>query len=146
MVPSKIDIVNLFSSLPVEFREKYFNLNDVHSSNMLYKYAYEASVTSQKLLYSIDSRTFETGLTSSGKAINRINDYLHFLLGNGIVVDVFSEYRNAVKTLMSQLLYKYSMQGKETLREPILPFMEPDEIYFDEVDFYCFVGFVSFQP
>ena len=143
MMPSKIDIENLFSSLPAEFREKYFNLNDIHSSNMLYKYAYEASVTSQKLLNSIDSRTVEFGLTSSGKAINRINDYLHFLLGNGIVVDVFSEYRNAVKTLMSQLLYKYSIQGKETLRDPVLLFEETDDIYFDEIDFYCFIEYFS---
>ena len=143
MMPSKIDVENLFSSLPVEFRDKYFNLNDIHSSIMLYKYAYEASETSQKLHNSIDSRTVELGLSSSGKAINRINDYLHFLLGNGIVVDVFSEYRNAVKTLMSQLIYKYSIQGKETLNNPLPPFMEPDDIYFDEIDFYCFAEYFS---
>lgn len=143
MVPSKIDIDNLFNCLPVEFREKYYTLNDIHSSSMLYKYAYEASVTSQKLLNSIDSRSIETGLSSSGKAINRINDYLHFLLGNGIVVDVFSEYRNAVKTLMSQLLYKYSIQGKETLRESFSSFPRANSVFFDEIDFYCFVEYFS---
>ena len=77
---------------------------------MLYKYSYEAFVDGQMLQKAIESGTIEFGLTSSGKSISRVHDYLHFLLGNGIVADVFSEYRNAVKSLMSALVYKYSTQ------------------------------------
>lgn len=80
---------------------------------MLYKYSYEAFTDGQKLQKAIESGSTEFGMTSSGKAICRVNDYLHFLLGNGIIADVFSEYRSAVKNLMSLLVYKYSTQGRK---------------------------------
>ena len=110
MSANESEIDGLFRRLPVQFRNTYDNLADIHSANMLYKYSYEAFVDGQMLQKAIESGTIEFGLTSSGKAISRVNDYLHFLLGNGIVADVFSEYRNAVKSLMSALVYKYSTQ------------------------------------
>ncbi len=91
--PNDSDAENLFKRLPVEFRNTYDNLRDIHSANMLYKYSYKAFVDGQKLQKAIESGSTEFGMTSSGKAICRVNDYLHFLLGNGIVADVFSEYR-----------------------------------------------------
>lgn len=80
-------------------------------------------------------------MTSSGKAICRVNDYLHFLLGNGIIADVFSEYRSAVKNLMSLLVYKYSTQGKKVLHEQPFPFIDGNDVYFDEIDFHCFMEY-----
>lgn len=80
-------------------------------------------------------------MTSSGKAICRVNDYLHFLLGNGIIADVFSEYRSAVKNLMSLLVYKYSTQGKKVLHEQPFPFIDGNNVYFDEIDFHCFIEY-----
>ena len=139
--PNDSEIENLFRRLPVEFRNTYDNLTDIHSPNLLYKYSYESFVDGQKLQKAIESGSTEFGLTSSGKAICRVNDYLHFLLGNGIVADVFSEYRSAVKNLMSLLVYKYSTQGKEILHEQPFPFIGGNDIYFDEIDFHCFIEY-----
>ena len=139
--PNDSEIENLFRRLPVEFRNTYDNLTDIHSPDLLYKYAYESFVDGQKLQKAIESGSTEFGLTSSGKAVCRVNDYLHFLLGNGIVADVFSEYRNAVKNLMSLLVYKYSTQGKKVLHERPFPFIDGNDIYFDEIDFHCFIEY-----
>lgn len=139
--PNDLEAENLFRRLPVEFRNTYDNLRDIHSANMLYKYSYEAFADGQKLQKVIESGTTEFGMTSSGKAICRVNDYLHFLLGNGIVADVFSEYRNAVKNLMSLLVYKYSIQGKKVLHEQPFPFIGGNDVHFDEIDFHCFIEY-----
>lgn len=139
--PNDLEAENLFRRLPVEFRNTYDNLRDIHSANMLYKYSYEAFADGQKLQKVIESGTTEFGMTSSGKAICRVNDYLHFLLGNGIVADVFSEYRNAVKNLMSLLVYKYSIQGKKVLHEQLFPFIGGNDVHFDEIDFHCFIEY-----
>lgn len=139
--PNDSEAENLFRRLPVEFRNTYDNLRDIHSANMLYKYSYEAFTDGQKLQKAIESGSTEFGMTSSGKAICRVNDYLHFLLGNGIVADVFSEYRSAVKNLMSLLVYKYSTQGKKVLHEQPFPFVDGNDVYFDEIDFHCFVEY-----
>ena len=139
ILPNNTAIENLFRHLAVEFRNTYDNLKDIHSAGMLYKYSYEAFTDGQKLLNAVESEALEFGLTSSGKAICRINDYLHFLQGNGIVVDVFTEYKSTIKNLMSLLVYKYSTQGHIKLRAPLFPELEEEEIYFDEVDFYCFI-------
>ena len=139
--PNDLETENLFRRLPVEFRNTYDNLRDIHSANMLYKYSYDAFVDGQKLQKAIESGSTEFGMTSSGKAICRVNDYLHFLLGNGIVADVFSEYRSAVKNLMSLLVYKYSTQGKKVLHEQPFPFVNNNDIYFDEIDFHCIIEY-----
>lgn len=112
-----------------------------YSANMLYKYSYEAFTDGQKLQKAIESGSTEFGMTSSGKAICRVNDYLHFLLGNGIIADVFSEYRSAVKNLMSLLVYKYSTQRKKVLHEQPFPFIAGNDVYFDEIDFHCFIEY-----
>lgn len=139
--PNDSEIENLFRRLPVEFRNKYDNLTDIHSPNLLYKYSYESFTAGQKLQKAIESGSTEFGLTSSDKAICRVNDYLHFLLGNGIVADVFHEYRSAIKNLMSLLVYKYSTQGKEVLHENPFSFVVGDEVCFDEIDFHCFIEY-----
>lgn len=139
--PSDSEIDNLFQRLPVEFRNTYYSLTDIHSVNMLYKYSYMAFSDGQKLQRAVERGSAESGLTSSRKATSRINDYLHFLLGNGIVADVFLEYRTSVKNLMSLLVYKYSTQEKEILHEQLVPFVNQDEVYFDEIDFHCFIEY-----
>ncbi len=141
--PNDLEVENLFRRLPVEFRNTYENLKDIHSSNMLYRYSYEAFIDGQKLQNAIDSRSTEFGLTSSGKAICKINDYLHFLQGNGIIAEVFTEYKSTVKNLMSLLVYKYSSQSKKVLHDKPFPFEGGDIIHFDEIDFYCFIDCFS---
>jgi len=139
LTPSETETDNLFLRLPAAFRNDYNTLNDLFSPNMLYKYSYEAFTDGQKLRTAIEKNTTEFGLTSGGKAVIRINDYINFLLGNCIIADEFSEYRNTIKNLMSLLVYKYATQEKTVLgNNPFSDFAGP-KIYFDEVDFYCFI-------
>lgn len=139
--PNDSEAENLFRRLPVEFQNTYGNLRDIHSANMLYKYSYEAFTDGQKLQKAMESEAIEFGITSSQKAIFRVNNYLHFLLGNGIVADVFLEYRNTVKSLMSLLVYKYFNQSKKVLHEQLFSRINRNNLYFDEIDFHCFIEY-----
>ena len=97
--PNDSEVENLFRRLPVEFRNSYDNLTDIHSVNLLYKYSYEAFTDGQKLQKAIESGSTEFGLTSSGKAIRRINDYLHFLLGLALWLMYFQNIEAQSKIL-----------------------------------------------
>ncbi len=143
MVPTTDDIQYLFERLPIEFQNKYASLKDLYSANFLYQYSYEAFVDGQKLQNAIESKTRELGLTSSTKVICRINDYLHFLIGNGIIVNLFSEFQNTIKNLLSLLVYKYSVQGNKQLSPQMFPDNWQDGISFDAIDFYCFIKYFS---
>ena len=138
---NKSEIENLFRSLPVKFRNTYDILKDIHSVNILYNYSYNAFIDGQKLQNVIESGAYEGGMTSGMKVIYRIYDYLHFMQGNGIIVESLPEYRNTVKSLMSILVYKYSNQKKKVLNEQKIPFLKREIIPpFNEVDFYCFIN------
>lgn len=143
VAPTNSEIEDLFSGLPVDFKYRYASLKDIFSPEMLYKYSYEAFVDGQKLLNAINSNTIEFGTTSSGKVMFRINDYLHFLLGNGIIADDFAEYKNTVKNLMSTLIYKYSTQDKEILHKRPFEGFGDSKVFFDEIDFYCLTEYFS---
>ena len=140
LMPSVFEVEKLFERLPVEFRNTYESLKDIHSGNMLYEYAYDAFIDAQGLQKAIESGTSELGLTSTDKAICRINDYLHFFIENGIFADIFVEYKNTIKNLMSTLMYKYSNQNKKVLHEQPFPSDGSNGIQFDETDFYCFIS------
>ena len=137
--PSESEIANLFYRLPVEFRNKYDVFKDIYNTYMLYEYSYGASVDGTNVQKAIESGSLEMGLTSSGKAICRINEYLHFMQGNGIVADMFAEYKNSVRNLLSALVHKYSTYDNTVLHETLFPFKNNEEILFNENDFYCFV-------
>lgn len=137
--PSEIEKDKLFYLLPVEFRNEHAELKDIYDASMLYEYSYAALSDVLKVQTAIESGTIEWGLTSSDKVFLRINEYLHFLLGNGIIASIFDEYRNAVKNLLSSLIYKYSTQNKKLLHEQVFPFEQNEIIIFDETSFYCFV-------
>ena len=143
MVPTTEDIQYLFERLPIEFQNQYASLKELCSTNLLYQYFYGAFIDGQKLQNAIESNTAELGLTSSAKVICRINDYLHFLIGNGIIVDFFSEFQNAIKNLLSLLVYKYSVQGNKRLSPRMFPEHWQDGISFDSIDFYCFIEYFS---
>lgn len=141
--PSVEKIEKIFEGLPIEFQNQYENFKDLYSANLLYKYSYEAFVDGLKLQKAVESNSTEFGLTSSQKVTCRINDYIHFLLGNGIIADVFSEYRNTVKNLMDLLTYKYSEQQKKTIHPQPFPLPLQNKVYFDDVDFYCFIEYFT---
>lgn len=135
------DTKQVFIKLPIEFQKQYDTFKDLHSASMLYEYSYEAFLDGEKLRNAIESHSVEFGMTSSDKVICRINESLHFFLGNHLVVDEFSEYRNTIKNLMSLLVYKYSTQNEKILHEQVIPIIEQNEVAFDQLDFYCFIEF-----
>jgi len=138
-LPSE-EVNKIFELLPIEFRNEYEDLKDIQSVNLLYRYSYESFVAGLKMQNAFDTNSTEFGLTSSGKAICRINDYLHFLLGNGIICDIFSEYQTTVKNLMSLLIHKYAIQGKKKMNPTVFDDFSSDEIALDEIAFYCIIS------
>lgn len=138
-LPSE-EVDKVFELLPIEFRSEYKNLKDIQSVNLLYRYSYESFVAGLKMQNAFDTNSTEFGLTSSGRVICRINDYLHFLLGNGIVCDIFSEYKNTVRNLMTQLIHKYAIQGKKKMNPTVFDDFSSDAVVFDEIDFYCIIS------
>ena len=131
----------LFDKLPIEFKNTYASLKDLHSPNLLYKYFYNAYIDGRKLQNAIESNSLEMGLSSSGKAMCRINDYLHFLLRNGLYLDEFTEFKSAITNLMGLLVYKYSEQNKKNLYGGFPEELANEKVVFDEIDFYCFVEY-----
>ena len=85
----------------------------------------------------------EFGQTSIQKVEYRIHDYLFFLLNNGIIADVFSEYKNTVKNLMSVLVYKFAEQEKKILHNQPFPEIVQDKVIFDNISFYCFIEYFT---
>lgn len=143
LTPTEHEIEHLFSRLPAAFRDTYSFLKDLHSANLFYKYSYEASIDSKKLAKAIESNSLEFGLSSSDQVICKINSPLHFLLGNGIVSDMFVEYKNTVANLMSQLVRQYSTQGRKTIHFQTMPQLDNRNVYFDEIDFYCLIEYFN---
>lgn len=136
------DYNNIFNNLPVEFQNKYANLNNLYSiKQFLQEYSYIAFLDAANLKHSIDTNSIELGLTSSNKAISRINEYLHFILGNGLVIDIFTEYRNTITYIMEILVHKYSVQNKKHLAQHSDLVYVNDNIVFDYIDFYCFLEY-----
>lgn len=131
----------LFDRLPTEFKNTYASLKGLHSPNLLYKYFYNAFVDGKKLQNVIESNSWEMGLSSSGKAMCRINDYIHFLLQNGLYLDEFTEFKSAICNLMGLLVYKYSEQDKKKLFRGFPEELTNGKVEFDEIDFYCFVEY-----
>lgn len=132
---------HIFESLPHETREIYECFKDLDSANLLYENAYESFVEGKKLQSAIDNNTIEFGMTSVKKVICRINNNLHFALGNGLYFDEYSEFKNAIAYLMELVLFKYSIQDK---KYPYgLMYGEEDEpkVIFDYRDFYCFIQY-----
>ena len=64
---------------------------------------------------------------------------MHFLQGNGLVVDGYLEYKDSVKRIMEALVYKYSLQNRhEVLIEDLVPELK-DYVELDYLDFYCII-------
>jgi len=142
---TETDYENLFSNLPVEFKVEYKNLENIHSVKLFYEYFYKSIYLTDKLEKVISTNTVELGgVTSSMKVINQIKDYLHFLLGNGLIADEFVEYRKTMVHLMTLIINKYSTQGKKRISNRTFGFNNiEDTILLDELDFYCLAEYFT---
>lgn len=133
---------DIFYSLPIEFQNKYKCFKSLCSANFLYKYSYEAFVDGQKLQKTLETNTTELGLTSTDKVRCRVYNILHFILGNGLYLDVYNEFKKTIQNLMTLLIYKYSVQNRQASHNSLFPDNE-QQIKFDNIDFYCFIEYFS---
>lgn len=133
----------VFENLPIEFKNEYSIFSDLYSVSSLYKNAYESFLESAKIENAIDNRTCELGFTSAHKGICRINNNLHFFLGNNLFIDEFAEFKTTIKSLMSLLIYKFSTQSQERITDTFTFNFKESCINFDEIDFYCLIEYFT---
>lgn len=136
---SSEQVEHIYERLPIEFQNEYRCFKKIASFNMLYENSYYSFQDGMKLQDAIDSNTQEWGLTSADKVISRINQNLHFFLGNGLYMEEFTEFKTTIRNLVSTLVYKYSVQTKKTVDDFFG--IASNEIYLDNIDFYCFVEY-----
>ena len=137
---SSEQVEHIFERLPIEFQNEYSCFKEIASFNMLYENCYYSLQDSIKLQDATESKTIEWGLTSADKVISRINQNLHFFLGNGLYMEEFTEFKTTIRSLMSTLVHKYSVQSKKNTDDDIFGKSSSD-IYFDNIDFYCFLEY-----
>lgn len=82
-------------------------------------------------------------MTSADKVIFRVNNNLHFILGNGLYLDEYSEFKNVTANLMELIVFKYSVQNRERSHNSAFLGIETPKIAFDYTDFYCFIQYFS---
>ncbi len=137
---SSEQVEHMFERLPIEFQNEYKCFKDIASFNMLYENSYYSFQDGMKLQDAIESNTQELGVTSADKVISRINQNLHFFLGNGLYMEEFTEFKTTIRNLMSTLVYKYSVQTKKSAYDDFFG-NTSHEIYFDNIDFYCLIEY-----
>lgn len=133
-------VEHMFERLPIEFQNEYRCFKEIASFNILYENCYYSLQDGMKLQDSTESYTIEWGVTSVDKVISRINQNLHFFLGNGLYMEEFTEFKITIRSLMATLVHKYSVQTKKKLEDEFLE-ETSGKIIFDNIDFYCFVEY-----
>ncbi len=137
--PTVSNTESLFNNLPAEVKNKYDSIKNLHTVDLLYEYYYSSIRYAQKLQAAIEKQSIEIGFDSCAQVVCKINSYLHFLIGNGIVSEIFSEYKNATKELVSLLMYKYKNQNKQSRFGKDLDKDFSTKVAFDYKDFYCII-------
>ena len=138
---SSEQVEHIFERLPIEFQNEYICFKEIASFNLLYENCYYSLQDGIKLQDAIESKTIELGLTSADKVISRINQNLHFFLGNGLYMEEFTEFKTTIRSLISTLVHKYSVQSKKIAVSDDFFGESSSNIYFDNIDFYCFVEY-----
>lgn len=136
-----VQMKHLFEHLPLDIQQKYLCFKDLAATHSLYEISYDSFVDGKKLQNAIETSTLEMGFSSGEKVFHRINNYLHFFLGNSLFMDEFAEFKNTIRNLMSLLIYKYSVQEKKIFDKDWLEGLSENKIFFDELDFYCFITY-----
>ncbi len=132
---------NIFENLPIEFKEQYDTFSNLYTVNFLYKNVYDTFIENDKLSGTINKNIIEAGITSTDRAISRINNNLHFILGNGLFIDEFIEFKITIKKTMELIIAKYAVNKQKTISAEFSMGSGNKPIYFDEIDIYCFIEF-----
>jgi len=134
---------NIFDSLPNDFKKEYDNFSDLFSATYLYKNAYKSSLESNKLISNINKSVIEMGLSTVDLSICRINNLLHFTIGNYLFIDEFSEFKATVRNILIPLIYINSIQNYKKIENPMFHFGNDIKIHLDEKDFFCLIEYFS---
>ncbi len=134
---------DIFSELPNNFKLKYSLFSNMYNSNNLYKNTYRANLIANKMENTNSTNAVEIGETSFWQGNSFIYNTLHFVLGNFLLADEFSELKNSIKVIMEQQLFQYSEVGKKPLSK--VPFVnyKNTPIIFGEIDFFCFIKYFT---
>ncbi|WP_373482001.1 SIR2 family protein [Acetobacterium sp.] len=135
----------IFNDLPVEFKNRFSIFSDLYSASYLYRNAYQSFLENNKMMEAIEKDTFEMGITNADKVIHRLNENLHFFLGNGLYLDEFIEFKTTVKESVSLIVYKYSIQNKNKFRQSAFSDFKGKTVVLDEIDFYCLIEYFTHQ-
>lgn len=131
---------DLYFNMPLEFQDKYASLLELVKGTFLYKYCFEAFKSGEKLNKAIDTHAREFGITSCDKVVDHINEYIHFMIGNGLCLDIYIEYKESIRNLMSILIKQYCNQyKKDPFDDGEIPNYGKSDIHFNYIDFYCFI-------
>ena len=106
-------VERMFERLPIEFQNEYYCFKNIASFNMLYENSYYSFQDAMKLNDSIENNILEFGVTSVDKVISRINQNLHFFLGNNLYMEEFTEFKFTIRSLLATLVYRYSVQDRK---------------------------------
>lgn len=133
-----------FNQFPVEFQNDYDIISDLSSiSSLLFKNFYDSFIESEKIEKELDNTTYNIGFSAIVNNVLIIQNNIHFVLGNYLFIDDFSEFENSVKHTFNYLLRYYSMQNSSARKGSITEFFnsQPSKIIFNAIDFYCFIEY-----
>jgi hypothetical protein len=133
----------IFNDLPVEFKNRYSVFSDLYSASYLYRNAYQSFLENKKMTEAIEKDTLEMGITNTDKVIHRLNENLHFFLGNSLYLDEFIEFKTVVKESVSLVVYKYSIHDIKKFRQSVFSDFKNQTIALDEIDFYCLIEYFT---
>ncbi|MBR4321807.1 SIR2 family protein [Treponema sp.] len=134
---------DIFAELPNNFKFKYSIFSNMYNSNYLYKNTYKANLIANKMENTNSTNTVEIGETSFWQGNTFIYNSLHFVIGNYLLTDEFSEFKNPIKMLLEQQLFQYSEVGKKPLSRVPFSNHKNTPIVFGEIDFFCFIKYFS---
>lgn len=134
---------DIFSELPNNFKIKYSIFSNMYNINNLYKNTYKASLIATKMENTNSTNAVELGETSFWQGNTFIYNSLHFVIGNYLLTDEFTEFRNSIKMILEQQLFQYSEVGKKPLCNVPFSNHKNTPIVFGEIDFFCFIKYFS---
>lgn len=128
-----------FYNFPIEFQNDYNVFQELYSSSwVLYNNFYDSFVEGRKLDGRIDASS--SGTSISYRISKQIHNNIHFILGNHLLLDDFSEFKDSIKYLMPLLLKIYSQKNKRPKIDSMQNIFGKEEVRFSIIEFYCLIN------
>ncbi|MEE3350491.1 MAG: SIR2 family protein [Candidatus Gastranaerophilaceae bacterium] len=131
-----------FNNFPVDFQKEYSQFKDLSlASTLLYKNFYDSYVKCEGIENVINNSSITFGSSKYRQILRQIDSNLHFILGNCLYLDDFSEFKNAIIHLMTLLIQAYAVQNKSVRIGSMQEIFGKDKVVFDIFEFYCFIEY-----